>query len=173
MTSISDRNDARAYAEGAFLRASAMWALAGLTGAFGTLFLDFSRGHFDFTSLSRELTLGLSGGLLGLGHSRYQYFLLESFPGHYADLARLSREGWTLWKGRQGASLVRPVVHPGRGWVPLAYGGGFLATVVLAFLLYRGIPPVSSAFFAAGGFFLARVIFWKRAVDLWKSEGSE
>ena len=172
MIPVSDRSDAREYAEGAFLRTSALWALAGLTGAFGTMFLDFSRGHFDFVSLSRELTLGLAGGVLGLGHSRYQYFLLESFPGHYADLARLSKEGWTLWKGRQGASHVRPVVHPGRGWAPLAYGGALLVIVGLAVLLYRGFPPVSSAFFALGGFFLARVIFWKRAVDLWKSEGS-
>lgn len=171
MKKTSDRIEAREYAEGAFLRSSAMWALAGITGAFGSVFLAFSRGTLEFAPMYRGLALGMASALLGLGHSRYQYYLLETFPGHYADLARLSKSGWTFWKGRPGTP-VRPAIHPKRGRVLLTYVAGVVAIIGLIALLYRGVPPVSAFFYAVGGFFLARVAFWKRAVDLWKSEGS-
>lgn len=169
--SREDRRLALSYAQGSFLRFSAMWALAGFTGAFGTVFLAFSRGNLDLSPLFRELTVGLGAALLGLGHSRYQYYLLTNWPAHYAGLARLAQGGWSFWSRKSGEN-PRAIFHPGRGKVLLAYIGGILLLCLLVLVLHRGLPVMGTVFFAEGGFFFARVLFWKRAFDLWKADGT-
>ncbi|MHB1285627.1 MAG: hypothetical protein ACYCYP_03540 [Leptospirales bacterium] len=169
--SREDRKLAMNYAQGAFLRFSAMWSLAGFTGAFGTVFLAFSRGNLDLSPLFRELTVGIGAALLGLGHSRYQYYLLTQWPAHYAGLARQAQSGWTLMSGKGGFS-PRAVSHPGRGKIVLAYIAGILLLFALILVLHRGLPVIGTIFFAEGGFFFARVLFWKRAFDLWKADGT-
>ena len=162
-----DTRQAREYAYGSFLRFSAMWALAGFGGAFLTVFLSFSRGNLDMSPLFREVTVGLAAALLGLGHSRYQYFLLENWPARYASLRKASLGGQMPWSIKTGLA----VTHPGRTKVLLAYAGGILLFLALVFLLHRGLPLMGAIFFAEGGFFFARVLFWKRAFEQWKAEG--
>lgn len=169
--SREDRKLALSYAQGTFLRFSAMWSLAGFTGAFGTVIFSFSRGNMDLSPLFREATVGIGAALLGLGHSRYQYYLLTHWPAHYAELARQAQKGWTLISGKSGFK-PRAISHPGRGKVVLAYIGGILLLFALIFFLHRGLPVMGTIFFAEGGFFFARVLFWKRAFDLWKADGT-
>ena len=162
-----DIRQALEYVYGSFLRFSAMWALAGFGGAFLTVFLSFSRGNLDMSPLFREMTLGLAAALLGLGHSRYQYFLLENWPARYAALRKAALGRQMPWSIKTGLS----VTHPGRTKVLLAYAGGILLFLGLVLLLHRGLPLMGVIFFAEGGFFFARVLFWKRAFEQWKAEG--
>jgi hypothetical protein len=117
--------------------------------------------------LFREMTLGLAAALLGLGHSRYQYFLLENWPARYAALRKAALGRQMPWSIKTGLS----VTHPGRTKVLLAYAGGILLFLGLVLLLHRGLPLMGAIFFAEGGFFFARVLFWKRAFEQWKAEG--
>lgn len=162
-----DIRQALEYAYGSFLRFSAMWALAGFGGAFLTVFLSFSKGNLDMSPLFREVTVGLAAALLGLGHSRYQYFLLENWPGRYATLRKAALGRRMPWSVQNGLT----VAHPGRAKVLLAYAGGILLFLVLVVLLRQGLPLMGGIFFAEGGFFFARVLFWKRAFEQWKAEG--
>lgn len=159
--SREDIRRALEYAYGSFLRFSAMWAMAGFAAAFGTVFLSFSRGQLDLSPLFRELTIGIAAALLGLGHSRYQYYLLQNWPRRYALLSRAA-EGRKMPWSLEDRGLA--VTHPGRSKVLMAYGGGH------RFFRYPDFtpPPGTSAFwysffcgrgvlFCAGPFLEARV----------------
>lgn len=167
--SREDIRRALEYAYGSFLRYSAMWAMAGFAAAFGTVFLSFSRGQLDLSPLFRELTIGIAAALLGLGHSRYQYYLLQNWPRRYAALSRAA-EGHKMPWSLEDKGLA--VTHPGRSKVLMAYVGGIVFLGFLILLLHRGLPLFGTVFFAEGGFFFARVLFWKRAFDIWKADGT-
>ncbi len=152
-----DREAALSYIERYFLPSSALLGMVGMVGLFLLSTVQWQRHTLTVPAFTREMTVGLMGGLLSLLHARYQYFLFENFPRHYAELASRA--------DRFALSRPAPVVHPQRRLVVGAYLGGILLFAVAVGILHRGVSWIGIVSFAMAGFFITRVVFWKKVVE--------
>jgi len=152
-----DRDAAVRYVQRYFLPSSALLGMVGMIGVFLLSTVEWQRHTLTVMAFTREMTIGLMGALLSLLHARYQYFLFENFPGHYREmLERADR-----------FALERPpaVRHPRRALVVGGYAAGILLYGTAIWLLHGGVSWIGIVSFALSGFFITRVVFWKRVVD--------
>ena len=159
-----DREAALSYIERYFLPSSALLGMVGMGGLFLLSTYQWQRHTLTVPAFTREMTIGLMAGLLSLLHARYQYFILENFPRHYAELsARADR-----------MILSRPaaIVHPRRRLVVAGYVAGILLFLLAVGFLHRGVSWVGVVSFAMAGFFITRVAFWKKVVESARANGS-
>ena len=152
-----DREAALQYVQRYFLPSSAFLGMVGMIGVFLLSTVEWQRHTLTVQAFTREMTVGLMGALLSLLHARYQYFLFENFPGHYrALLERADR-----------FSLERPtaVQHARKNMVLPSYVGGFLLYAMAIWFLHEGVSWIGIVSFALSGFFITRVVFWKKVVE--------
>ncbi len=152
-----DREAALSYIERYFLPSSALLGMVGMGGLFLLSTFQWQRHTLTVPAFTREMTIGLMAGLLSLLHARYQYFILETFPRHYAELASRA--------DRMVLSRPAAIVHPRRRQVVIGYVAGILSFVVAIALLHRGVSWIGVVSFAMAGFFITRVVFWKKVVE--------
>jgi hypothetical protein len=152
------------------LRFSAIWALVGFGAVFTITMIHFSKGDLTLSPVFNGMAVGLGAALLGLGHSRYQYYLLELDPGRYAGLYKRIKGGQGLFGGPVKGGLSIPP-HPFRKIVAFSYIMGVLTFVLVIVLLWSQLSVVSALSYGIGGFYLARVVFWKKALALYQGQG--
>ena len=152
-----DREAALSYIERYFLPSSALLGMVGMGGLFLLSTFQWQRHTLTVPAFTREMTIGLMAGLLSLLHARYQYFILETFPRHYAELASRA--------DRMVLSRPAAIVHPRRRQVVIGYVAGILSFVVAIALLHRGVSWIGVVSFAMAGFFITRVVFWKKVIE--------
>jgi hypothetical protein len=105
-----DRDAALSYVERYFLPSSALLGMVGMGGLFLLSTFQWQRHTLSVPAFTREMTIGLLAALLSLLHARYQYFILETFPRHYAELAsRADRMALS-----RPAAIRPPPAPPGR-----------------------------------------------------------
>jgi len=152
------------------LRFSAIWALLGFGAVFIITMIHFSKGDLTLSPVFNGMAVGLGAALLGLGHSRYQYYLLELDPGRYSGLYKRIKGGQGLFGGPVKGGLSIPS-HPYRTVVAFSYIMGVLTFILVVVLLWRQLSVVSAFSYAVGGFYMARVVFWKKALALYRDQG--
>ena len=152
-----DREAALSYVERYFLPSSALLGMVGMGGLFLLSTFQWQRHTLTVPAFTREMTIGLMAGLLSLLHARYQYFILETFPRHYAELASRA--------DRMALSRPAAIVHPRRRQVVIGYVAGILLFLVAIALLHRGVSWIGVVSFAMAGFFITRVVFWKKVIE--------
>jgi hypothetical protein len=116
------------------LRFSAIWALLGFGGVFTITMIHFSKGDLTLSPVFNGMAVGLGAALLGLGHSRYQYYLLELDPGRYAGLYKRIKGGQGLFGGPVKGGLSIPP-HPFRKEVAFYYLMGVMTFLLVIVLL--------------------------------------
>ena len=152
-----DREAALSYIERYFLPSSALLGMVGMGGLFLLSTFQWQRHTLTVPAFTREMTIGLMAGLLSLLHARYQYFILETFPRHYAELASRA--------DRMVLSRPAAIVHPRRRQVVIGYVAGIILFVLAVAVLHRGVSWIGVVSFALAGFFFTRVVFWKKVVE--------
>jgi len=162
--------DSLRFVDMIFLRFSAIWALFGFGAVFTITMIDFSKGDLTLSPVFNGMAVGLGAALLGLGHSRYQYYLLELDPGRYAGLYKRIKGGQGLFGGPVKGGLSIPS-HPYKKVVAFSYIMGVLTFILVIVLLWRQLSVASAISYAVGGFYLSRVVFWKKALALYKDQG--
>ena len=154
---IRDRAAAVRYIQRYFLPSSALLGMIGMVGVFLLSMFQWNHHTLYTPVFTREMTIALMGALLSLLHSRYQFFLFENFPEHYRELEERAQ----IFR----IDRLTPVVHPRRTLVQGGYVLGILAYAGTIYLLHRGLSWIGILSFALAGFFVTRVVFWKKVVD--------
>ncbi len=162
--------DSLRFVDMVLLRFSAIWSLLGFGGVFAITMIHFSKGDLTLTPVYNGMAIGLGAALLGLGHSRYQYYLLELDPGRYSGLYKRIKGGQGLFGGPVSGGLSIPP-HPYRKVIAFAYIISVLTFILLLVLLWSQLTVVSTFFYSVGGFYIARVVFWKKALAVYKTQG--
>jgi hypothetical protein len=131
--------------------------MVGMVGVFLLSMYQWNH-HILYTPVfTREMTIALMGGLLSVLHSRYQLFIFENFPEHYREMEERA-QAFRL-------DRLTPVVHPRRTLVQIGYALGAILYGGAIYFLHQGLSWIGIVSFALSGFFITRVVFWKKVVD--------
>ncbi len=118
---------------------------------------DTYTGHTFFESMG-FLVLG---GFLGWLQTRYQRYLLQEYPDHFAARMKSVSRGSRARSKRD--ELDKVTLHPGRQWVPLAYAMGAFTILTASALssMFGHVYYVAAYLLPWAGFFWAKIFFWR------------
>ena len=121
-------------------------------------------GTYGWETFLYSSGLLICGILLGIGHTKYQQYVLREFPGYFANRMKTYAQR-SLHKARKSATEVN-IDHPGRGFIPLAYAVSIGGVLTLSgFSMSTGFLDGLPAFFLPwAGYFWAKLFFWKGLV---------
>jgi len=152
-----DRAAALRYIQRFFLPSSALLGMVGMVGVFLLSMYQWNHHTLYTPVFTREMTIALMGALLSLLHARYQLFLFENFPEHYRELEERAQ----IFR----LDRLTAVVHPRRTLVQAGYLLGAMLYGGAIYLLHQGLSWIGILSFALSGFFITRVVFWKKVVE--------
>ena len=121
-------------------------------------------GTYAWETFVYSSALLVVGVLLGIGHTKYQQFLLREFPGYFANRMKTYAQR-SLHKARKSSSDVY-IEHRGRGLIPVAYFVAIAGMLTLSgFVMSTGfLDGIPSFFLPWAGYFWAKLFFWKGLV---------
>jgi hypothetical protein len=133
----------------------------------GTVALGYqliATGTYTWATFWISSALLVFGGCMGWGQTRYHQHILHKYPEVFAARMRpvtTKRSG----RSRKEAPMVLPQA-PGSRWVPLAYlaGIGILLTASTTAMEAEQVHPVAAYFMPWGGFFWAKLFFWRAVI---------
>ena len=112
------------------------------------------------------------GGALGWLQTRYQRYLLQEYPDHFASRMKSVSRGSRSRSKRDEPNTT--TLHPGRQWVPLAYlVGGFMILAASALSsMFGHVYYVAAYLLPWAGFFWAKLFFWRGVLPVGEKSGS-
>lgn len=153
---------ARAYVRTYILFPSGFLGLIFLVSGMASLgyqmiFIDTYTGETFIESTG----LLLLGGILGWLQTRYQRYLLQAHPDHFASRMKSFSPGGPLRSKRNEVDTA--TFHPGRQWVPLAYLVGGITILVASALssIFGQVYYVAAYLLPWAGLFCAKLFFWR------------
>ena len=125
------------------------------------LLVQLWNGTYSWETFTTSSGLLVVGVLVGLGQTKYHQFLLREFPAFFASRMKTATQR-SVQKARK-ASAESPVVHRGRGLIPLWYvlGMGLFIGLSIMTVLAGFLDPVPAFSLPWAGYFWAKMFFWK------------
>jgi hypothetical protein len=104
------------------------------------------------------------GGCVGWGQTRYHQYILHHYPDVFA--ARMKPVAAKRSGRSRKESIVPTPRAPGSKWIPLAYlaGMGLLFAASSAGMQMGQVHPVAAYLMPWGGFFWAKLYFWRAVI---------
>lgn len=153
---------ARAYVKTYILFPSGLLGLIFLiSGTASLAYQMMATDTYTADTFFESMALLVLGGIVGWLQTRYQRYLLQKYPDHFASRMKRSAQGSRSRSKHAGPDTS--TLHPGRQWVPLAYlVGGLTILTASAFSSMLGhVYYVAAYLMPWAGFFWAKLFFWR------------
>lgn len=157
-----DIERARAYVRTYILFPSGLLGLIFLVSGTASLgYQMMSFGPYTGETFVESTGLLVLGGILGWLQTRYQRYLLQEHPDHFASRMKSFSSGSRSRSKRDKPDTT--TFHPGRQWVPLAYLLGGLTILVASSLssMFGHVYYVAAYLLPWAGLFCAKMFFWR------------
>lgn len=151
------REQARRYLKSRVMLPTIPLAMVTLLVSLGDMGWQWIQNSYTPEVFSAGFLLFVTGAVWGWGHARYERYLMESHPAYFARKHKILEAAKEYKRSKREDSDVTPI-HPGRRWVPLAYGVGVIAQLGMT-VYYAGQAGVYLAFFLPwAGYFTAKSV---------------